>query len=142
MKLHYYPETDSLYIELKSASGAETREIDLEPFLSDLCSSIATSAPRHETVWRIEPAVVVVEQVKESLTFFDVAGTLKAVQEGIYHHEHQHHGHPFRFIGECFYSNSPEPVFPRVVVDCFQTQQRFENGNSTPCPLHPMRGDC
>ena len=27
MKLHYYPETDSLYIELKSAPGAETREI-------------------------------------------------------------------------------------------------------------------
>ncbi len=27
MKLHYYPETDSLYIELKPASGAETREV-------------------------------------------------------------------------------------------------------------------
>ena len=27
MKLHYYPETDSLYIELKSAPGAETRKI-------------------------------------------------------------------------------------------------------------------
>lgn len=27
MKLHYYPETDSLYIELKSAPGVETREI-------------------------------------------------------------------------------------------------------------------
>jgi uncharacterized protein YuzE len=27
MKLHYYPETDSLYIELKSAPGAATREI-------------------------------------------------------------------------------------------------------------------
>jgi uncharacterized protein YuzE len=27
MKLHYYPETDSLYIELKSAPGAEAREI-------------------------------------------------------------------------------------------------------------------
>jgi uncharacterized protein YuzE len=27
MKLHYYPETDSLYIELKSAPGAQTREI-------------------------------------------------------------------------------------------------------------------
>ena len=25
--LHYYPETDSLYIELKSMPGAETREI-------------------------------------------------------------------------------------------------------------------
>ena len=27
MKLHYYPETDSLYIELSSAPGAEIREI-------------------------------------------------------------------------------------------------------------------
>jgi uncharacterized protein YuzE len=27
MKLHYYPETDSLYIELKAAPGAETCEI-------------------------------------------------------------------------------------------------------------------
>ncbi|MDP2012371.1 MAG: DUF2283 domain-containing protein [Phenylobacterium sp.] len=27
MKLHYYPETDSLYIELQSRPGAETREI-------------------------------------------------------------------------------------------------------------------
>lgn len=27
MKLHYYPETDSLYIELKSRPGAQTREI-------------------------------------------------------------------------------------------------------------------
>ena len=27
MKLHYYPETDSLYIELKKAAGTETREI-------------------------------------------------------------------------------------------------------------------
>lgn len=27
MKLHYYPETDSLYIELKDAPAAETREI-------------------------------------------------------------------------------------------------------------------
>lgn len=27
MKLHYYPETDSLYIELKSAPGAEAQEI-------------------------------------------------------------------------------------------------------------------
>jgi uncharacterized protein YuzE len=27
MKLHYYPETDSLYIELKSAPGVETREV-------------------------------------------------------------------------------------------------------------------
>jgi len=27
MKLHYYPDTDSLYIELSSAPGAETREV-------------------------------------------------------------------------------------------------------------------
>jgi uncharacterized protein YuzE len=27
MKLHYYPETDSLYIELSSADSAETRAI-------------------------------------------------------------------------------------------------------------------
>ena len=27
MKLHYYPETDSLYIELKSSPGTQTREI-------------------------------------------------------------------------------------------------------------------
>ena len=27
MKLHYYPETDSLYIELSTAPGAEVREI-------------------------------------------------------------------------------------------------------------------
>ena len=27
MKLHYYPETDSLYIELKSTPGTQTREI-------------------------------------------------------------------------------------------------------------------
>jgi uncharacterized protein YuzE len=27
MKLHYYPETDSLYIELKSRPGAEVREV-------------------------------------------------------------------------------------------------------------------
>jgi uncharacterized protein YuzE len=27
MKLHYYPETDSLYIELKPEPGIETREV-------------------------------------------------------------------------------------------------------------------
>jgi uncharacterized protein YuzE len=27
MKLHYYPETDSLYIELKAAPGTQTREV-------------------------------------------------------------------------------------------------------------------
>jgi uncharacterized protein YuzE len=35
MKLHYYPDTDSLYIELKSAPGAETREI-VEGLVVDL----------------------------------------------------------------------------------------------------------
>ena len=29
MKLHYYPETDSLYIELKDIPGVETREVAL-----------------------------------------------------------------------------------------------------------------
>ena len=27
MKLHYYPDTDSLYIELQTAPGVETREV-------------------------------------------------------------------------------------------------------------------
>ena len=27
MKLHYYPETDSLFVELKSGPGAEAREV-------------------------------------------------------------------------------------------------------------------
>jgi uncharacterized protein YuzE len=27
MKLHYYPETDSLYIELKPEPGAQSREV-------------------------------------------------------------------------------------------------------------------
>lgn len=27
MKLHYYPETDSLYIELRNGPGIETREV-------------------------------------------------------------------------------------------------------------------
>ena len=27
MKLHYYPDTDSLYIELRSEPGAEVREV-------------------------------------------------------------------------------------------------------------------
>ena len=35
MKLHYYPETDSLYIELKSTSGIEAREI-VEGLVVDL----------------------------------------------------------------------------------------------------------
>lgn len=35
MKLHYYPETDSLYIELSNAPGAETREI-VEGLVVDL----------------------------------------------------------------------------------------------------------
>ena len=35
MKLHYYPETDSLYIELKSTPGTETVEI-VEGLVVDL----------------------------------------------------------------------------------------------------------
>jgi uncharacterized protein YuzE len=35
MKLHYYPETDSLYIELSSRPGAEAREI-VEGLVADL----------------------------------------------------------------------------------------------------------
>ena len=27
MKLHYYPDTESLYVELKDAPGVETREV-------------------------------------------------------------------------------------------------------------------
>ena len=27
MKLHYYPDTDSLYVELKAGPGVETREV-------------------------------------------------------------------------------------------------------------------
>jgi len=27
MKLHYYPETDSLYVEFQSGPGVETREV-------------------------------------------------------------------------------------------------------------------
>lgn len=35
MKLHYYPETDSLYIELKSGPGVEAREI-VDGLVADL----------------------------------------------------------------------------------------------------------
>jgi uncharacterized protein YuzE len=35
MKLHYYPETDSHYIELKGTPGVETREI-VEGLIVDL----------------------------------------------------------------------------------------------------------
>ena len=35
MKLHYYPETDSLYIELKSTPGTETVEV-VEGLVVDL----------------------------------------------------------------------------------------------------------
>ena len=35
MKLHYYPETDSLYIELKDVPGTQTREI-VEGLIVDL----------------------------------------------------------------------------------------------------------
>ena len=37
MKLHYYPETDSLYIELKSTPGVETREI-VDGLVADLAA--------------------------------------------------------------------------------------------------------
>ena len=35
MKLHYYPETDSLYIELKTTPGTETVEV-VEGLMVDL----------------------------------------------------------------------------------------------------------
>jgi uncharacterized protein YuzE len=35
MKLHYYRDTDSLYIELKSSPGVETREV-VEGLIVDL----------------------------------------------------------------------------------------------------------
>lgn len=35
MKLHYYPETDTLYIELKNAPGTQTVEI-LDGLLADI----------------------------------------------------------------------------------------------------------
>jgi uncharacterized protein YuzE len=35
VKLHYYPETDSLYIELSNTPGAETRQI-VEGLVVDL----------------------------------------------------------------------------------------------------------
>jgi uncharacterized protein YuzE len=35
MKLHYYPETDSLYIELQAGPGTETREM-VEGLVVDL----------------------------------------------------------------------------------------------------------
>ena len=38
MKLHYYPETDSLYIELSAAPGSETREI-VEGLVADFDAS-------------------------------------------------------------------------------------------------------
>ena len=38
MKLHYYPDTDSLYIELKANAGVEAREI-VEGLVVDLDAS-------------------------------------------------------------------------------------------------------
>jgi uncharacterized protein YuzE len=38
MKLHYYPETDSLYIELSTVPGSETREI-VEGLVADFDAS-------------------------------------------------------------------------------------------------------
>ena len=37
MKLHYYPDTDSLYIELQAAAGVDTREVD-EGIVADLAA--------------------------------------------------------------------------------------------------------
>ena len=45
MKLHYYPETDSLYIELQGRPGAETREI-AHPSGSPSMYSCAAALPR------------------------------------------------------------------------------------------------
>ncbi len=38
MKLHYYPETDSLYIELKAGPGVESREI-VDGLVADIDAS-------------------------------------------------------------------------------------------------------
>jgi uncharacterized protein YuzE len=43
MKLHYYPETDSLFIELKNAPGVETREI-VQGLVVDLDDKATRSA--------------------------------------------------------------------------------------------------
>src|SRR2546421_4212261 len=53
MKLHYHPETDSLYIELKGTPGVETREI-VEGLVVDLdakgsSGSILTAPPASST---------------------------------------------------------------------------------------------
>jgi uncharacterized protein YuzE len=40
MKLHYYPGTDSFYIELKTAPGVETREI-AEGLVADIGAEVA-----------------------------------------------------------------------------------------------------
>ena len=52
MKRHYYPETDSLYVELKAGPGAETREVsdglnvDLDAVGSVLGSDIDQASKR------------------------------------------------------------------------------------------------
>ena len=46
MKLHYYPETDSLYIELKTDAGVETRVI-AEGLTVDLDSARRRRRLRH-----------------------------------------------------------------------------------------------
>ena len=54
MKLHYYPETDSLYIELRGEPGTETREIadglnvDLERVPDRSSASTSTT---HRRIW-------------------------------------------------------------------------------------------
>lgn len=41
---------------------ADARDVELAAFLADLCSSIATTSPRHETIATIEPVVVSADQ--------------------------------------------------------------------------------
>jgi uncharacterized protein YuzE len=59
VKLHYYPETDSLYIELKGASGAETREV-VEGLVVDLDADRNVvgldidKTPEKLDLWKIE----------------------------------------------------------------------------------------
>ena len=49
MKLHYYPETDSLYIELSTRAGQESREVApgvVLDFDAEAASSGSTSTVR------------------------------------------------------------------------------------------------
>lgn len=54
MKLHYYPETDSLYIELSTAPSVETRPItdqvtSTSTLTAALLASTSTTPPRTST---------------------------------------------------------------------------------------------